>query len=153
MRTTNIGPNRTARIKVIASNKYSNQSFSCVIHANPDLFNKTKIFIKERNVYFNKGEATIPVVNCKSKTVTLKSGSIIGTYTPLSEAVSDSLNTELNSSEGSSDNDSSEEDDSGLIWFPAKARDPFGEASDGQTMFQSRKRALKESNKDLLHFD
>jgi hypothetical protein len=51
--------------------------------------------------------------------VTIKCGSIIGSYTSLSKAEAVSLNTELNSNEESSDNDSSHESDWSLIWLLA----------------------------------
>jgi hypothetical protein len=76
-------PNKSVIAKVRPSFKRQKKNFSCIIKTDPNLFKKNKIYLKESEVEFQKGEAMIPIINCKSEKVKLSCGTILGNFEPL----------------------------------------------------------------------
>jgi hypothetical protein len=73
-------PNKSVIARVRPSFRKQKKNFSCVIKTNPNLFKRNKIYLKESEVEFQRGEAQIPIINCKSERVKLSCGTIIGNF-------------------------------------------------------------------------
>ncbi len=145
---TIIKPNRAMLVKVRPSFKKQKLDFTCIVKTNPNLFKKNKIYLKEAEVDFKRGEACVPLINCKGERVKLSCGTIIGNFQfkePIYKADGSSFE---NSTADLSSDESSDANFDDNAWIQ-----PMEEQTDGQTMFYHRKEYLKRNFADLLTCD
>jgi hypothetical protein len=58
--------------KVRPSFKKQKLDFTCIVKTNPNLFKKNKIYLKEAEVDFKRGEACVPLINWQTSKKTSK---------------------------------------------------------------------------------
>ena len=80
LRDVTLQPLVQVEVKVTPKDRVNRRSASVVIKTDSHLFNKNKILINDTPIEFIGGKASIRVINCSNKEVTLKSGTIVGVF-------------------------------------------------------------------------
>ena len=112
LRDVTLPPLIQVQVKVSPKDRVNNRFAKLMVKTESYLFNKNKILLNDTPIQFIGGKANINLINCSTKDITLKSGTVVGVFEEIQNTVKSEVKDQ--ESEDSSDeiclSDSSEDD-------------------------------------------